>query len=107
MRDYLLFESRDPFESADVPSHYELAASLARRGARVSLFLVQDGVLPARRGVRRELADLAGQGVEVLADDFSLRERGIDASALPPGIRVASMDVALERLVEGRNALWF
>jgi hypothetical protein len=108
MRDYLLFESRDPFESADVPRHFELAASLAREGNRVALYLVQNGVLAARRSVRSQtFATLAEVGVEVLADDFSLRERGIAPSQLPADVKPVTIDAALERLAEGRKALWF
>ena len=108
MRDYLLLESRDPFECSDVPRHQELAESLAKEGHRVALFLVQNGVLAARRGGRSQpLTRLADSGVEVLADDFSLRERGIAPSALAAGVKSCSIDIALDRLTEGRKALWF
>jgi predicted peroxiredoxin len=108
MRDYLLFESRDPFGSAEVPRHFELAAGLARAGAKVALFLVQNGVLPARSGAAsRPFAMLAEAGVEVLADEFSLRERGIRSAGLPAGVKAVPIDAALDRLAEGRNALWF
>jgi predicted peroxiredoxin len=105
---YLLFESRDPFESAEVPHHYELARGLAAAGKPVALFLVQNGVLAARRSAASEaLARLAGAGVEILADDFSLRERGIPRSRLEPAVRIGTMDLALDRLVEGRKAIFF
>jgi sulfur transfer complex TusBCD TusB component (DsrH family) len=108
MQDYLLFESRDPLESADVPRHFDLAASLAKEGGRVALYLVQNGVLAARHSGRSQaLTRLVEAGVEVLADDFSLRERGIAPSVLPPGIRSSPIDLALDRLAEGRKALWF
>ncbi len=108
MPDYLLFESRSSFESADVAGHFELAAGLAREGSRVTVFLVQNGVLPLRRGVRTApLAALAQSGVEVLADDFSLRERGIAQAQLPAGVKPAGIEAALDRFAEGRKALWF
>jgi sulfur relay (sulfurtransferase) complex TusBCD TusD component (DsrE family) len=46
---YLIIESRDPLESNDVAHCYGLAAGLARQGAAVTLFLVQNGIFPARR----------------------------------------------------------
>jgi predicted peroxiredoxin len=108
MADYLLFESRDPFECAEVAAHCALAAGLARQAGRVTLFLVQNGVLTARQGARaREIEELAGAGVEILADDFSLRERGIPPSRMPPGVKAASIEAALDLLAEGRKALWF
>jgi predicted peroxiredoxin len=107
MGSYLLFESQEPFESAEVPRHYELAAGLKAQGNQVTLFLVQNGVLATRRSVRPDgVARLVEAGVEVLADDFSLKERGIAASRLATGVKVASLDAALDQFAEGRKALW-
>jgi hypothetical protein len=107
MTGYLLIESRDPFDSADVDNFYDLAAGLADAGNPVTLFLVQNGVLPARHGAKSGLlAALAADGVEVLADEFSLRERGISPNRLVAGVRTAPLDVVVERLADGRKALW-
>ncbi len=107
MSKYLLLMSRDPFESRDVDTTYELAHSLVKEGNAVTLFLVQNGVLPARRSSRSEaLAKLAAAGVEVLADEFSLRERGIAADRLAPGVKAAPLDVVVDQLSEGRKAIW-
>jgi predicted peroxiredoxin len=108
MASYLLFESQEPFQSAEVPRHYELAAGLKAQGNQVTLFLVQNGVTAARRSVQSDaLARLVEKGVEVLADDFSLRERGIAPSRLATGVKVAPLDDAVDQLAEGRKALWF
>jgi len=107
MAKYILIESRDPFESNEVPHQYELAASLAREGNTVTLFLVQNGVMPARRSSRSDaLARLAKGGVEVLADELSLRERGIGGDRLVAGVAVATIDVVIDQLAEGRKAIW-
>jgi len=107
MANYLLIESRDPWESSDTSSWLELAASLAREGNTVSFFLVQNGVLPARRSAKSAgLTALAKAGVEVLADEFSLRERGIDAGRLADGIKVAAIDVVVDQLAAGRKVIW-
>jgi sulfur relay (sulfurtransferase) complex TusBCD TusD component (DsrE family) len=107
MDGYLLIESRDPFETNDVSYFYELAAGLAREGSRVTLFLVQNGVLPARPGARSAaLAAVTKAGVHVLADEFSLRERGIPAAGLAHGVKAAPIDAVVDGLVEGRKALW-
>ena len=107
MAGYLLIESRDPFESNDVGYYYELAAGLARGGDEVTLFLVQNGVLPARQGSgSAALARVASAGVRVLADDFSLRERGIPGGRLAEGVEAASLDVVIDQLADGRKALW-
>lgn len=107
MAKYLLIESRDPFESADAAHYVDLAKGLVKEGHAVTLFLVQNGVLPARPCTKSApLADAAKAGVEVLADDFSLRERGIDPQRLAQGVKAAALDVVVDQLAEGRKALW-
>ena len=107
MAKYLLIESRDPFENNGVARQYDLAASLARESNTVTLFLVQNGVLPARRGKYSELLSVTAKaGVEVLADDFSLRERGIAASRLADGVRPSPLSIVIDQLAEGRKAIW-
>jgi intracellular sulfur oxidation DsrE/DsrF family protein len=107
MTAYLLIESRDPFESNEVAAFYDLAETLQRAGNPVTLVLVQNGVLPARPSAHSErLMALAQSGVEVLADEFSLRERGISRDRLVKGVRSAALDVVVDQLAEGRKALW-
>jgi predicted peroxiredoxin len=107
MARYLLIESRDPFESQDVAHQYELAIGLARDGNTVTLFLVQNGVLPARKSGRSDaLRAVAKAGVEILADDFSLRERGIARERLIAEVRSAPLDVVVDGLAEGRKTIW-
>lgn len=108
MPNYLLFESQEPFESAEVPRHYELAAGLVREGNQVTVFLIQNGVLVARRSVGSDaFARLAHAGVSVLADEVSLKERGIPPSRLADGVKIATLDQVVDQLAEGRKALWF
>jgi sulfur relay (sulfurtransferase) complex TusBCD TusD component (DsrE family) len=105
MAQYLLIESRDPFESNDVGYYYDLAKGLVKGGNQVTLFLVQNGVLPARPSAHSAaLGALARIGVTVLADDFSLRERGI--AQLAEGVAAASIDVVVDGLAAGHKTLW-
>src|SRR5256886_12017819 len=84
---YLIIESRDPFDSGDVPQLYAVAKSLRADGNDVTLFLVQNGVLAARPSKHSDaLSAVAKTGVQVLADEFSLRERGIAANRLASGV---------------------
>jgi predicted peroxiredoxin len=107
MGKYLLIESRDPFESNDAIHWTDLAKGLAKEGNEVTLFLVQNGVLGARPSARSaDLEELASSGVQVLADEFSLRERGIPAGRLVRGVKPAPLDVVIDHLSEGRKALW-
>ena len=107
MSDYLLIESRDPFDSGDVTNFYDLASSLAGNGDKVTVFLVQNGVLPARQSAMSEmLSRLSDSGVEILADEFALSERGIGASNLARGVQAAPIKVIVDQLAEGRKAIW-
>jgi predicted peroxiredoxin len=105
MNRYLLIESRDPFESLDATRWCELAAGLKGAGHQVMLFLVQNGVLPVRGESRRDGIDRALKaGVEVYADDFSLRERGIEAPAR--GVKAASIDIVIDHMAAGWSPIW-
>lgn len=106
MAKYLLIESRDPYDSRDVGFFYRLATDLAKANNDVTLLLIQNGVLPVRPGAKSgALADVAAAGVEVLADDFSLRERGIPEE-LAENVKVVPIDVLLDRLADGHRAIW-
>ncbi len=107
MADYLLIGSRDPFESNDVTRLYALAENLAKNGSKVTLFLVQNGVFSARdSGKSAAISAVADTGVEVLADEFSLRERGISPDRLVSGVSAAALDVVVDQLADGRKAIW-
>ncbi len=104
---YLLIESRDPFECQDVNYYYDLAGSLAAEAEGVTLFLVQNGVLPARQGAEASgLAAVIESGVSVCADDFSLRERAIGTDQLAGGIRAAPLDEIIDTMAAGHKVLW-
>jgi predicted peroxiredoxin len=107
MAKYLFIQSRDPFEHVEVGHQLALVANLAREGNDVTLFLVQNGVLLARLNAKSAaLTALASGGVQVLADDFSLRERGIPESRLAEGVKAAPIDVVVDRLADGHKAVW-
>ena len=107
MTRYLLIESRDPFDSNDVATYCGLAGDLARRGNEVVLFLVQNGVLMARSGAQSELLPNAVRdGVVVLADEFSLRERGIAADGLADGVRGSALDRVVDEMAGGAKVMW-
>jgi sulfur relay (sulfurtransferase) complex TusBCD TusD component (DsrE family) len=105
MAEYLLIESRDPFESNDVGYYYDLARGLVESGNQVTLFLAQNGVLSARPSAHSAaLSALVRSGVTVLADDFSLQERGI--GTLAEGVTAAPIDVVVDHLADGHKTLW-
>ncbi len=105
MNRFLLMGSREPTEGESARDLYEIAADLKKQGNEVALFLVQNGVLPARKGARAEALDrLATMGVQLLADDFSLRERGITDRR--PAVQAVSIDSVIDRMLEGWKVIW-
>ena len=105
MAEYLLIESRDPFETNDVGYYYDLARGLADAGNQVTLFLIQNAVLAVRPAARVPgLQALAGFGVKICADDFSLKERGI--GKLLAGVEVVSIELVADRMEAGHKVLW-
>lgn len=107
MAKYLVIESRDPFDSSDSNYFAELVQGIAARGNETTLFLVQNGVLPARQGAKHNdiIAKLVLNKVKVLADGFSLRERAI--GKLAAGVAVADIDRLVDLLMEpGTKAIW-
>ena len=102
-----IVETRDPFAVRDVEWTAGLLAAMARAGTRCTLMLAENGVLGARAAARTAgLAGLAEAGVEILADRFALRERGIAEDSLAAGIVAADLDVVIDRLVAGDSVLW-
>lgn len=107
MEKYLFIESRDPFESREVTQAYDLCIQLAQEGKAVTLFLVQNGVLPARQSAASAALEKAAKaGVNILADAFSLRERGIVDGRLIAAVKPAPLDVVVDQLAEGRKAIF-
>ena len=110
MANYVFIESRDPFESRDTEFLEETAMAVKERGHDVTVFLVQNGVLAARKtvlGLERRLGRLAEAGIVLLADDLSLRERGINSDELARGIHETGIDVLVDAIVqENTKAIW-
>jgi len=107
MSDYLLIETRDIFETTTVRQDYQLAKDLASAGHRVTLFCAQNGVLPMRKtSAPAGLVELPREGVRLLADDFSLMERGIQEDDLAADIAVSALDHVVDQLAQGARTLW-
>ncbi|MBI4115373.1 MAG: sulfur reduction protein DsrE [Candidatus Omnitrophica bacterium] len=101
---YLLIESRDSFDSADLPYFFNLAKDLAAKGSDVILYLIQNAVFGLRKGVKQTFP---GSPVKILADDFSLRERGIKKVDIIASAKVSNVDELVDLLLEeNRKAVW-
>lgn len=107
MSNYLFIESRDPFESRDTFVE-DTAMLLKERGHQVTVFLVQNGVLASRQTVRDSaLSRMSETGINLMADDFSLSERGIRQNELLPGVKPADIETLVGCLIaDDTKAIW-
>ncbi len=106
MAKYLMIESRDPQEAAAVGEFTDLARDLQAAGNDVTLYLVQNGVFGARKGFQGSRVAQLGK-VSVLADDFSLRQRGITDGEIVSGVRASGIGALVDLLAEpGVRAMW-
>ena len=107
MSKYFFIETSDPFESRDCANLAQTALDLQSRGNQVTVMLIQNGVLAARQQARgSHTPGLLKAGITVMVDDFSLRERGISAAELAPGIKESSIDAIADALLEGTKTIW-
>jgi len=101
LANYVFIESKSPFDT-------EAAVALKKMGHSVTVFLVQNGVLCARRvAAKSQVPAIVESGVTVLADNFSLQERGISIDECAPGLQAGTMDHLIDLIVqENTKAVW-
>lgn len=105
MTRYFLIESRNPWDSQQVDRNYQIAADLAKAGNEVTLFMVENAVLATRSSAKSNgLANL--KRVKLLADDFSLKERGIIPSEIRPGVEVTSINAVVDAMANKEKMIW-
>lgn len=105
MAAYTFVSSRDPVDGDRLV--HDLAGDLAKAGHEVTLFLVENGTFLARNGACGDLvAKLGSAGVEIVADNFALEERGIVDAARTKAVKAVELDVLVDHLAAGRNVSW-
>lgn len=107
MSQYLFIQSQDPFTETRTQQQYQLIGQLHEAGHQVAVVLVQNGVVPARRGARSEAFDrLLATGVTVHADSFSLRQRELDDGALKDRVGTCEPHLVIDALLAGHKVIW-
>jgi hypothetical protein len=105
MRSYLLIESRGEHESPDVPALLRLGGRLRGGGHAVTVFLIQNAV--ATLGAGEPWRSLLDAGIDVWADELSLRTRGLGEKQCPPGVRLGGADDLVRMLMtDGVVPVW-
>ena len=73
----------------------------------MTVFFVDNGVFAARKGAASDLlTKLSDAGVQLLADEFALKERGIAGDTLADGVTSTALDTLVDHLADGRKAFW-
>lgn len=107
MSNYLIIQSQDPFADARTKSQYELINNLASGDNTVTVFLVQNGVMPAMKSsIFRCFDALLDQNINILADSFSLEQRQITVEKLKSGVLPADVDVVINAMISGQKVIW-
>jgi len=108
MARYLIVDSRDLTEYTSGQFLQKIARKLKENGNEVTLFLIENGVIAARKGadIGKGLTELTRRGTRVLAEDVSCRSRGI--SQLADGLTQSNMDQLADLIAEGSDKiLWY
>ncbi|MFI9100879.1 hypothetical protein ACIGXA_10150 [Streptomyces fildesensis] len=97
--EFLLIETRAA-ATVDGAGFSQDALLQAQAGHNVLLLLIQDGVTLAMPGRSAEVEALIATGARVLADGFSLAQRGLERSALLPGTEVTELAAVADALLD-------
>jgi hypothetical protein len=107
MTRFFFIQSREPFTDSRANGDYELIHNLACAGNEVTVMLVQNGVMPARRGSMINSFDKLCDGqARLLADPFSLTQRQIGTNDLKGGIEPVALDATVKALLAGHTVIW-
>jgi predicted peroxiredoxin len=101
MARYVIVETRNPLEGGDYA--FELGKQLRELRHDVTIYLLQDAVFTARKTFTAG-ADLVAQaerdGVRLLADQISLRQRGVAGDRIAKGVSLGDMPELVDLLME-------
>ena len=108
MSKFLIVGSRDLMEYKESDFALNVASQLKKKGHETTLFLIENGALSARKGSEgaARLTALSKEGVNVLAEDLSLKMRGVKERA--EGISESNMDALAELILNGADkVIWY
>ncbi|MFQ5572507.1 MAG: DsrH/TusB family sulfur metabolism protein [Rhodothermales bacterium] len=108
MAQYLLVESKSPTDGGQYT--FELAKQLRELRHNVTIYLIQDAVFAGRKRFEageKLVAEAKAQNLTLLADEISLRQRGLTKDRLSEAVKVSTMDELVDLLMEKSDkAIW-
>jgi sulfur relay (sulfurtransferase) complex TusBCD TusD component (DsrE family) len=108
MSRYLLVETKGPSDGGEYA--FELGRQLREAQHDVTIYLLQDAAFTARRTYKAGAAlveQAHRNGVTLLADAISLRQRGVVAERVANGVSVAEMKDLVDLMMDRSDkAIW-
>lgn len=108
MAHYVLVETKSPLEGGRYA--FELGRQLRELRHDVTVYLLQDAVFAARKRFEAGeelLAAAKAEDMRLLADEISLRQRGLTKDRLSEAVTVSSMGELVDLLMERSDkAIW-
>ena len=108
MSKYVLVETKGPLDGGSYA--FDLGKQLRAERHDVTIYLLQDGVFAARRNFKsgeQLIQDAERDGLTVLADAVSARQRGLVGDRVAKSVSVAEMDQLVDLLMERSDkAIW-
>lgn len=108
MSRYLLIETKSPLEGGEYA--FDLGRQLSAERHDVTVYLLQDAVFAARRRFKKGealLTEAKQHNLAVLADDVSLRQRGLTGERLAKDVKTSNVNDLVDLLMERSDkAIW-
>lgn len=107
MTRFFFIQSREPITDNRANDDYTLIHNLAAASHEVTVMLVQNGVIAARRGSIVPTFDtLCDSKARLLADPFSLAQRQIADDQLKSGVEPSALDAVVKAMLTGYKVIW-
>jgi len=126
----LIIVSKDPYSFEETNLALSIALMSKEENVDTTIFLIEDGVYVARKGQRavgrtnisEKLEKLINNGINVLAEDLSLKSRGMASheqdhgdhshvtyyEKIIDGIKISNIDELIDLVMEKSDrAIWF
>jgi predicted peroxiredoxin len=108
MAKYVLIETKSAANGGEYA--FEVGGQLRGLNHDVTIYLLQDGVFTARRTFRAGAALRAqaqARGIRLLADEMSLRQRGLQGERIAHEVAVSNMGELVDLMMERADkAIW-
>jgi sulfur relay protein TusB/DsrH len=107
MAGYFFIQSMDSLANSKTDEQFRLMEELADRGNKVQVLLVQDAVFMAKNNTLcRTLDGMAGKGIKVYVDDFSLAQRGITTAELKSELQPIAITCVVDAMLAQQKVIW-